>query len=261
MLSSSEANCTVIYDDKSAILIDAGIGVKLLNAKLLDKLPKGHKISHILITHEHGDHIKGIGPIWSKHKSKVWVHQISMEKRAKYFERIPKKTLDADYEGYIEYIEPGVEFEVDNFKVTPFSTKHDSAFSVGFLIVHEPTGHKIGYLTDTGMVSRLMYSKMESVDTLFIEADYDELSLSEYLDYDELLKDRIRSSVGHLSNTQMAEAINKIGPDGLKNVVIGHLSRRTNSPELVKAELEKTVSKGFAERALVAPLEDPIKLE
>lgn len=258
LASSSEANSTLIFDDDIMFLIDAGMGVRALTKSLEGYFKGKVDLSNVFITHEHSDHIKSVGPIWSKWQCCVWVTQHSMKKKANYFDRIPKP--GEDLVG-ISYLEGGVPMDnMPNFIVEPFSTKHDSVASVGFLVTHEPSGYKIGYLTDTGAVTKLIYKKLEGVKTLFIEADYDDQMMIDYPDYDTMLKDRIRSNFGHLSNAQMTEAVNRIGIDKLDNLIVGHLSPRTNTPEKVKTEIENNISKEWADKTIIAPHPNPIIL-
>jgi len=268
LASSSEANTTLIFDDDMMFLIDAGMGVRALTKKLENYFKmRPIDISNVLITHEHTDHIKSVGAIWNKFHPQVWVNQVSMEKKANYFSKIPKPvnmvssvlTWDGTYVG-TSNMAAGNVIGITNFEIEPFSTKHDSVSSVGFVITHKPSGYKIGYITDTGAMTKLMYKKLEGVETLFIEADYDEESLNNYDDYDEFLKDRIKSNFGHLSNKQMTEAVNKIGIDVLDNLIIGHLSPRTNTPEKVREEIEKNIGNGWEIKAIIAPIENPIIL-
>lgn len=234
--SSSDGNCTYIYTDKAAILIDSGIAIKNISPHITNKLDA------IFITHEHSDHIKSTPAIGRKYKIPIYIHK-ECYKKLEYEEWFEKFAYDKKQDKNkrkpkfdkcsVIYVEPSKTYEVGDLKITPFSTPHDAAYSLGYIIEDTTTNKKLGYLTDCGSFTKLMEMYLSNCDGYLIETDYDEELLDEFDRYDEFLKDRIRSSVGHLSNKQTFDFLEKLGIDKTEFVVFCHLSKRTNSPELV----------------------------
>lgn len=221
--SSSSGNCTIVeLEEDICILIDCGTTKKHIRNSLGGDLSK---IKAVFITHEHGDHISGI-EILSKHlRVPYYVPEACVEKKPQVF----KNCRD------LRPILGGQIIKVEGWNIKAFTTKHDSAYSLGYLIENPTTGYKFGYLTDTGYITPLMESILKSCNALFIEADYDDTLLEKYADYAEELKERIRSNFGHLSNSQVLEFLERTYDlNSIDWVVLGHLSSRTNSPEHLK---------------------------
>lgn len=217
LASSSEGNCTHIKTKTASILIDVGI-----SAKKIIKLSETEKFDAVFITHEHSDHVRGLGPICRKTGAEIFIHEL-----------VYKKLKDKLNNCKINILVPGKEIKIKDLKINNFSTRHDCIYSYGFIIKHG--NKKLGYLTDTGSWTKLMVKHLMSCDAYIIEADYDDQSLLDYEEYDELLKERIASNFGHLSNDQtmaLLEHLSQIKQPEI--IVFGHLSPRTNSPNLVK---------------------------
>jgi ribonuclease BN (tRNA processing enzyme) len=135
------------------------------------------------------------------------------------------------------------------------STNHDSEYSCGFYIEEDGNGHSFTYFTDTGSTTPLMKMYAEKCSSLFIESDYDDVQLELYPEYPDYLKERIRSDFGHLSNTQMANFIKSLkNSKDLKNIFVGHLSPRTNTPDLVKKTIQEIIPE-YADKIVFAPFE------
>jgi phosphoribosyl 1,2-cyclic phosphodiesterase len=217
--SSSEGNCTHIYTDKASILIDAGISAKkLYEASNIE----AEGLNAIFITHEHSDHIKGLGPIGRKTGATIYIH-----------EDILNKIEDKLYKCTVFQVSQGEKITIGDLEIDSFSTKHDAAYSCGFIILDKTNNKKLGYLTDTGNWTKLMSKKLKGCDAYIIEADYDTEELAKYAEYDDFLKERISSDFGHLSNDQTMSLLKSLDISQTSFVCFAHLSPRTNSPELV----------------------------
>jgi len=215
LASSSEGNCTHVSTDGASILIDAGI-----SAKKIFELSGETKFDAVFISHEHGDHVKGLGPFGRKTGTEIFMHEL-----------IYKKLSDKLNKCNITLWEPGQEIDVNGLKVNNFSTRHDSIYSYGFTV--DDGTKKLGYLTDTGSWTKLMANHLKGCDGYVIEADYDIGLMESYEGYDEYLKERIRSNWGHLSNDQTMNMIRYLGIEKPEFIVFAHLSPRTNKPDLV----------------------------
>jgi len=241
--SSSSGNCTVIECGDSVVLIDCGVTLKKIKAAVVDL----NRIKAVFITHEHSDHVGGVGPLSRKVDCPFYVNEASVKKKEKVF---------ADCKT-IKNLESGNNIAIDNLiNILAFTTKHDAAYSVGFVINQVgKENKKLGYVTDTGFITPMMTSFLSECSALFIEADYDDTMMDEYELYDEFLKDRIKSNFGHLSNAQMIEFIEtSINLADMDFVIVGHLSGRTNSPERVRELIDKNF-KEHSNKFHIAPLE------
>lgn len=263
--SSSSGNCTYITDGEKGLLIDAG-GPKLSMKKLFEAIGDV-PIDAIFITHEHGDHMGVAGPLarklnipvyihadsYKKYEHDEWFEKFAYEKEADLWDRKPKFNNCR-----VEYLDPTRSYNVGNIQLTPFSTPHDAAYSVGFIVEDTETKKKLGYLTDCGSFTKIMELAMKGCDAYMIEADYDEEMLWAFEEYDEFLKERIASNVGHLSNDQTMKFLEKIGIDSTEFVMFCHLSPRTNTPEKVLEAAEKYFP--AHSKFLIAPHEEYLEL-
>jgi phosphoribosyl 1,2-cyclic phosphodiesterase len=216
LASSSEGNCTHISTDDASILIDAGI-----SAKRIFELSGTKHFDAVFISHEHGDHVTGVGPLGRKTGVQIYMHELT-------FNKIEGKLKDCN----VNLWAPGEAIQVNDLEINNFSTRHDSAYSYGF-IVKEDGGRKLGYLTDTGSWTKLMAKHLKDCDGYIIEADYDAAMLEAYDDYDEYLKQRISSNWGHLSNDQTFDLLEALCSKEPEFISFAHLSPRTNEEELL----------------------------
>ncbi len=221
--SSSGGNSTLVYNDTTAILIDSGVPVK----QVLEK--SGRKtFDALLVSHEHGDHIKTAGALARKTKTPIYISDRTAERwKVKHPDDFNSCTLH-------DFTDTTV-LTLGNMTIRGFSTKHDAAHSLGFVL--EEPGTKFCYLTDTGSVSKSMFETIKDCDAYFIECDYDEELMKTYEEYGQDLKDRITSNFGHLSTQQMLELVEDLGVTRARRFIVGHLSSRTNNPEKVKERI------------------------
>lgn len=245
LFSSSAGNATLIYNDKGQILIDAGVSYKsLAGTAKVDIAPDA-----VFITHEHIDHIRGAGVIGRKSLAPVYITKPSYDKKSSMFDGCD-----------IQFISGGDVIETNGFKIEPFSTRHDSKASLGYIITDKINGKKFGYITDTGSFSKLMMVTLVGCDAYLIEADYDEKMLMDYDDYDQYLKDRIAGPWGHLSNDQTINFIETvIDLEAVEWILLGHISVRTNTVEKVLSAVEAAFP-NYIDKFECAPLEDPKEL-
>jgi phosphoribosyl 1,2-cyclic phosphodiesterase len=237
LYSGSSGNATLIQSDdkKTNILLDAGLSLKRLKEKFdFDSI----SLDAILITHEHSDHIAGLGPIGRKYNCPIYLPEPSFEK----IENLLDKCN-------VQLINGGAEININNFEIKSFSTKHDSLGSLGYTVLDKNVNKKFGFLTDTGVFTKLMIKELSTCNACFIEADYDEEGLEKYAEYDDFLKDRIRSPLGHLSNQKTLNfLIDTLDLTKLEFVMLGHLSKNTNSPEILSSRIEEMIPAEFREK-------------
>lgn len=221
LCSSSKGNCSYIGDEKSGVLIDAGIGIRGFTKGLLLNGIDDDAVKGIFITHEHSDHTKGLLAISKKSSIPIYGS---------------KKTLDALIEK--NFVPENVQlFEIDkksveiaNMQISAFKTPHDSVDSVGFKLKTQ-NDKSLCFCTDLGCVTDEVYANLKSSDIVLLESNYDDEMLR-YSDYPMYLKQRIKGVNGHLSNKMCSKTLSRLLTDGTKNFVLGHLSQNNNKPEL-----------------------------
>lgn len=232
--SGSCGNCYFFGNGDYGILIDVGIGVRTIRKRLQEHGYDFEHIRAILITHDHMDHIKSVGTLAHRHKIPVFatkeVHQaISVHRLIKYDIGASRRT-----------IEKGASFQIEDFRFTAFDVPHDSNDNSGYYI--EFGNHKMTLATDIGQLTDEMIPYLLKAHHLIIESNYDEEMLRTG-NYPYLLKQRITSGRGHISNRQTAEFLAQNYKNHLRNIWLCHLSHDNNSPELAYQTVERHLSK------------------
>ena len=221
LFSSSSGNCSYIGSAKGGILIDAGVSAKQINLKLDCIGVNPVDIGAIFVTHEHSDHVRGLRVFASKHKIPVYATQgtidalISSGVANGSFEINP-----VDSEG----------IEVNGQFIVPFRTSHDSVQSCGF-VISTTDDRKIAVATDTGYVTEETKAAVKGCDLILAESNHD-IGMVRNGIYPYLLKRRILSDVGHLSNIDCSNFVTDLVKNGTTRIVLGHLSKENNIPEL-----------------------------
>ncbi len=231
LYSGSTGNCLLVQTDNSNILIDAGVSQKKINEALASLNISLENIDAILVTHEHSDHIKSIGSISKK-------YDIPVFSNIETWNNMPtqKEKIEIHNQKIFKNNEM---FELQDLKIFPFSTPHDAANSCGFNIFYQDK--KLSVATDIGHVDDDLLNYLQKSNFLLLESNYDPEVLK-YSSYPYPLKQRILGLNGHLSNSSAGKTISHLVPTGLNQVMLGHLSKENNFPELayqtVMEELE-----------------------
>lgn len=225
--SGSSGNCYYLYTDTEGLLIDTGVGTRMLKKQFHDYgLHFVGGFNAILVTHDHADHIKSVGSLCKKFDIPVYATQLvhsGMDKN-----HCMRCKISQKHRISINY---GEEFDIGNFHITPFHVPHDSTDNVGYLIEHK--GVVFSLLTDVGHITSDMKEVIKKSNYLVIEANYDPKML-EIGPYPQYLKMRISCGSGHLSNIQCAQAIVENYSEKLQHVWLCHLSEENNHPELAR---------------------------
>ncbi len=217
--SGSKGNCTVVQSDGTTVLVDLGLSCKETERRMSLAGVDPAAVDAILVTHEHSDHIRGIRVFSKRYNVPVWIGE-----RA-------HKHIYGPMAGWqlVNYFEPGHEFRVGSIAVRPFRIPHDTSDPVAFRLSDKR--HSFGIATDLGHAPELVIDQLQQADLLLIESNHDEKMLWDG-PYPWVLKRRVASKHGHLSNAQSAELIDRLWHDNLQGVILGHLSEENNRPEL-----------------------------
>ncbi len=213
--SGSKGNCTLIQTDKIKILIDMGIGYQQLASELEKINLEPQTIDAILITHTHSDHIKGLPSLVKKTNLKVYMLE---EMEPELVKKIPENNLHL-------YTNPLI---LEDLTINLIRISHDVE-GVGFVIEHN--NHSLVYLTDTGYINRKYIPLMKNRDLYIIESNHDEEMVMEG-PYPYILKQRVISDKGHLSNHATAEYLLETVGNNTKQIILAHISENNNTEEL-----------------------------
>ena len=230
--SGSSGNCIYAGSDNHHILIDAGISCKRVEAGLKDLELSGKDIDGILLTHEHSDHIKGLGVLARKYGFPIHATQGTAE-AVKAMSSLGK--IDSSL--FVE-IHADQEFKIGDLSISPFHISHDAAEPVAYRI--SCGEKKMAVATDLGVYTDYTIDHLKGLDVLLLEANHD-IHMLQVGAYPYYLQQRISGDLGHLSNETAGKLLCEVLHGGLKAVMLGHLSKENNYAELayetVKLEL------------------------
>ena len=218
LASGSKGNSLLLFNEESRLLIDAGLSARETCRRLALAGVAPDTLDAIVVTHEHVDHVRGIGLLGRRYRLPVYVHH-----------DIARPLRDQHDPGTLVEFDSGVELAVGDFAVRAFPVTHDAAATVGFTVADR--GGKIGVATDLGLATRLVAEVLRGCRCLVLEANHDEELLRDG-PYPWPLKQRIRSNHGHLSNRASAVLLEALCWPGLETVCLAHLSDTNNRPQL-----------------------------
>jgi phosphoribosyl 1,2-cyclic phosphodiesterase len=223
--SGSNGNCYYVGNNNEAVLVDVGISCKEVELRMKRLDLSLDKIKAIFISHEHGDHIKGVQTLSKKYDLPVYITPQTLSNSHLVLENV----LIKSFNGYEKVV-------IGNLIVTPFPKRHDASDPYSFIV--EGNGIKIGVLTDIGSACQHVIENFKQCHAAFLEANYDEGLLdSGYYPY--YLKERIRSDKGHLSNKQALDLFINHKSEKMSHVILSHLSKDNNCPIIVKEMFSK----------------------
>ncbi len=222
--SGSKGNAYLVKDEDTILLVDVGFTYKEL-LKRFEKISLNlEKISGILLTHEHQDHIKGLEILLKKVQVPLYLTFGTLN------------SIPFELKTKIELIKGGEDFQIGSILISPFSIMHDAKEPISFTF--SKGKKKIGFASDLGKVTLLVLEKLKGSNLIAIEANHDENLLING-PYHYRLKERIKGTYGHLSNKDAAEAIKSLLTPHLKYILPIHISETNNKPNLVKYYMEE----------------------
>lgn len=231
LFSGSSGNCTLIGTERGLFMVDAGKSASTVSAALSLAGEKPEDIAAIFITHEHTDHIAGVGVLCRRYGIPVYANAPTWQAMGPLIGEVPPKC--------VRVFESGRDFFVGGISVLPFRTPHDAAESVGYSFLSGDE-RKITVMTDIGHMDSRLLSCAAGSDILMIESNHDEELVSSCR-YPYPTKRRILSDLGHLSNASCGRALCELYSAGVRRAILGHLSRDNNfeslALETVRSEL------------------------
>lgn len=228
--SGSSGNCYLLEADGDALFIDIGVGLRALKRDMRDYGKSFLQIHHVLVTHDHADHIKSIGSFSHDYHVPVYATKKVHDGINRSYCITQKIASDMACT-----LEPGHSVEIGRFLVTPFAVPHDSSDNVGYFI--EAGGTNFCLITDAGRVTDEMKAFIQRARHLVIEANHD-TEMVQNGPYPQFLKERILSGTGHLSNRDCAQVVVDNMSDFLQHIWLCHLSAENNHPELARKTVE-----------------------
>lgn len=225
--SGSRGNAALVLGKNTKILVDCGISGKCAKEALAEVGASPEEISAIAVTHEHLDHISGIGVMMRRYKIPVWANSGTWAAMESQLGKIDSSLIN------VFDNESG--FEVGDVTVKPFSISHDAADPVGYTF--ESGGEKSAVATDIGELKKSMFEALRGSKSVILEANHD-VNMLEISSYPQNLKRRIRGTLGHLSNDEAGKAAEFLVRLGTEKIILGHLSEENNYPHLARQTVE-----------------------
>lgn len=221
--SGSSGNCIYTGTEATHVLVDAGISGKKVEAGLHGIGLTGHDIDGILVTHEHSDHISGLGVLCRRYRIPVYGTRGTLEaiKNCAGLGNIPEELFHE--------IEADSSFRIKDMTVSPMQISHDAAQPVAYRFSYGKK--KAAVCTDLGTYNDYTVECLKGMDVILLEANHD-VNMLQVGSYPYYLKQRILGNRGHLSNENSGRLLSRVLHDDLKKVVLGHLSKENNLPEL-----------------------------
>jgi len=224
--SGSAGNCVFVRSGKTCLLFDAGISGSKAEFRLAEYGYDIRNCNALVLSHEHSDHISGVGVFHRKFGLPVYATLRTWNAtRAK---------PSTGCIGSPNYFVSGKPFQIGSLRIETLRTPHDAIDGVCFVIEDVDSGQRFGLLTDLGHVFSGLQKVIDTLDAVLIESNYDD-SMLRNGPYPQRLKDRISGKRGHISNADAAELLDVCVTNQLQWACLGHLSAQNNSPEVALA--------------------------
>lgn len=243
--SGSRGNCALVEAGDTRVLLDNGFAAKEVESRLRQIGVEPDSIQAIVVSHEHQDHIKGVGAFARRYSLPVWM--TAGTHRQNRCGELPQVRLFNSHEGG---------FTIGDLMVEPFPVPHDAREPAQF--VFSSQGRRLGALTDIGFYTPHISETLKDCDALFLECNHDAEMLANG-PYPPSLQARVAGRLGHLSNAQAAEFLRQFDSERLQFIVAAHLSEKNNRPELVR-EAMASVSTTVEARLTVATQDEVTEL-
>ncbi len=234
--SGSSGNAYLLWNEQTAILLDAGITYRELRHGLHAAGLSPDRMAAVFITHDHADHIKSVSKLAHEHGLKIYSTELVHEGIARNYCVSPKLSAASKV-----FIEKDRTVEIGSMHITPFAVPHDSNDCVGYRV--EADGVRFCLITDIGHVTDRVKAEVAEANYLVLESNHDKEMLAQG-PYPAYLKGRIAGPTGHLSNTEAGELLAGASSPGLCHVWLCHLSEENNHPELARKTVD-SILRGY----------------
>lgn len=240
LYSGSSGNSLFVESNKTKLLVDCGESAKKIITSLADIDVDIEKIDAILVTHEHIDHVKSLGTLSKKYNIPIYTNIETLNAMPDQANKIKDDN--------IHIFDFSKDFEIGDFQIHPFSIPHDAANPCAFNIFYN--NKKISIATDIGHITPEIIKNLEKSSFMLLESNYDP-NILKCSPYPYHLKERISGPLGHLSNNVAGQTVSHLIDSGLNTVMLGHLSRENNFPELAyKTVMEEVIENNYPEKAV-----------
>jgi phosphoribosyl 1,2-cyclic phosphodiesterase len=219
LASGSSGNVVLLQTAETSVLIDIGLTAKRINGHLTTRGVEANSLAGVLLTHEHGDHTKGLRVFCANSSVPVFTNPLTADS-------LKRSGVVANWNLFAS----GAEFQIGDLRVLPFSVPHDAADPVGFVFRHAESSFAV--LTDLGYATKQVVNCVQGVSALLIETNHDETMLQNDTKRPWAVKQRILSRHGHLSNVAAADIVANVATPQLSHVLLGHISEDCNSSTL-----------------------------
>lgn len=247
--SGSEGNATLVEDNGVAFLIDAGFSGKDLETRLEMVGVPASSLAGIIITHDHGDHTRGMGVLARRFGVTLYLTEKT---------HVACTALLNGKEP-VQHYQSSQPFRIGPFEIQPFLTVHDAADPVAIAVRHVENGSRLGIATDLGRPTAAVRAALRGCNVLVLEANHDEAMLWNG-PYPWSVKQRIASSHGHLSNRASADLARELHHPALTNIILAHLSVHCNTGSLARDVLERVLDRlKYRGSVTVAPQDKPME--
>jgi phosphoribosyl 1,2-cyclic phosphodiesterase len=222
--SGSRGNATLVEAGATLLMLDCGFSVRETERRLSVLGCAPERISALLVTHEHGDHLRGVAPLARKYRIPVWLTHGTWQ--------MMRDCALPD----VRYCNGHQSFGIGDLRVEPFTVPHDAREPCQFCF--SASGRRLGVLTDTGRPTAHILDRLGGCDALLLECNHDRDLLANG-PYSPALKRRVGGPLGHLSNEQAGALLARLELSRLQHLVAAHLSEQNNRPELARAALAR----------------------
>ena len=230
LASGSKGNAIYISDGTTAVLLDAGLSGIEIERRMKSKGLDPAELNAICVSHEHNDHIQGVGVLSRRFHLPVYTSARTAAAAAPLMGKVAA----------LQSFECGSCFSIKTLALQPFAVSHDAEDPAGFTV--SSNGTKIGIATDLGIATHMVQEHLKGCTVLVLEANHDPEMLTNG-PYPWPLKQRIKSRVGHLSNTASKELLTMLQSDGLEHVILAHLSETNNTAEKALNEVGRALTR------------------
>lgn len=233
--SGSSGNCICVGTESCHVLIDAGISGKRIEAGLNSVGLKTEEMQGILVTHEHSDHIQGLGVLARRYGLPLYATAGTIDAILR------MKSVGKIDESLFREVQPEVAFDIGDLTVEPIAISHDAAEPVAYKF--RQNEKSLAVLTDLGKYDGQIVEKIRDMDVLFLESNHD-VHMLQAGAYPYPLKQRILGDRGHLSNEVCGRLLGEVLHDDVKAIFLGHLSKENNYPELAYETVRVEITLG-----------------